>query len=105
MGRAAQARKAVRKGRTQRYYDANPDANKRRLKQQKLYNKKGSSKPGTKNITGDEIKRNANRLDRALNGKVGDGLDASHYSKTKGRLRPASENRTEPRLKKGWGRK
>ena len=99
MGRAAQARKAVRKGRTQRYYDANPDANKRRLKQQSAYQqtKKGS-----------DIKKRANDLNHKLGTYGnGDGLDASHYkgSKTKGRLRPASENRAEPHRKKRWGRK
>ena len=85
---------------TSDYYKKNPAAKRKRLAQQKAYNKNGSSKPGTKNITGNEIAKNANALNRKL-GTYGNGdkLDASHYkgSKTKGRLRPESENRKEPR--------
>ena len=47
------------KGKTQNYYDANPAANKRRIAKQNDNNKHGSSKPGTKNITGNEIARKA----------------------------------------------
>ena len=87
MGRASQARKVARKKRTQRYYDENPDANRRRLKQQSAYQKTEKGK---------EIKKNANALNRKL-GTYGNGddLDASHYkgSKTEGRLQMASTNR------------
>ena len=86
---------------TSDYYKKNPAAKRRRIEQQKAYNKNGSSKPGTKNITGNEIARNATRLNRKL-GTYGNGdkLDASHYkgSKTKGRLQKASTNR-KSRLK------
>ena len=34
------------KGKTQKYYDANPAANKRRIAQQKRYNKNGKGKHG-----------------------------------------------------------
>ena len=85
---------------TSDYYKKNPAAKRKRLAQQKAYNKNGSSKPGTKGITGNEIAKQANRLNRRL-GTYGNGdnLDASHYagSKTKGRLLPQSKNRKEPR--------
>ena len=91
---------------TSDYYKKNPARNRTRLAQQKAYNKNGSSKPGTKNITGNEIARNATRLNRKL-GTYGNGdkLDASHYagSKTKGRLLPQSKNRQEPRKHKPGG--
>ena len=85
---------------TSDYYKKNPTAKRKRIEQQKAYNKNGSSKPGTKNITGNEIARNATRLNRKLGTYAnGDKLDASHYkgSKRKGRLRPQCENRKEPR--------
>ena len=73
--------------RTSEYYKKNPEARKRRLKQQAKYNK---TKKGL------EIRVNANKLNRKL-GTYGnrDGLDAAHYkgSKTKGRLQKASINR------------
>ena len=85
---------------TSDYYKKNNKARLLRIKQQKAYNKNGSSKPGTKNITGNEIAKNANALNRKL-GTYGNGdkLDASHYkgSKTKGRLLPEGKNRKEPR--------
>lgn len=59
------------KGRTQRYYDANPEANKRRLKQQSRYQK---TKKGKK------LKRNAYLASLKI-GKKGDGKDVSHTSK------------------------
>ena len=86
---------------TSDYYKKNPAAKRTRLKQQTAYNKNGSSKPGTKNITGNEIAKNATRLNRKLGTYAnGDKLDASHYagSKTKGRLLPQSKNRAS-RLK------
>ena len=73
--------------RTSEYYKKNPEARKRRLKQQAKYNK---TKKGL------EIRVNANKLNKKL-GTYGnrDGLDAAHYkgSKTKGRLQKASINR------------
>ncbi|MCP3697753.1 MAG: hypothetical protein GY920_04235 [Aliivibrio sp.] len=56
------------KSRTQRYYDANPDANKRRLKQQTRYQKTKKGK---------QLKRNA-YLGSLKIGSVGDGKDVSH---------------------------
>ena len=90
------------KGKTQNYYDANPAANKRRIAKQKRYNKHGSSKPGTKNITGNEIARKATNLNRELNTYGnGDGKDASHnmYGKGKHGTENASDNRARPRKK------
>ncbi len=90
------------KGNTQRYYDANPAANKRRIAKQIKYNKHGSSKPGTKNINGNDISRNAVRLNRHL-GTYGknDGKDASHnmYGKGKHGTEDDSTNRAEPHYK------
>ena len=73
--------------RTSEYYKKNPEARKRRLKQQAKYNK---TKKGL------EIRVNANKLNKKL-GTYGnrDGLDAAHYkgSKTRGRLQKPSKNR------------
>ena len=72
---------------TAEYYRQNPEARKRRLKQQSAYQKTKKGKA---------IKNNANKLNRKLGTYGnGDGKDASHYkgSTTKGRLLPASENR------------
>ena len=72
---------------TAEYYRNNEAARKRRLEQQKRYQK-------TKK--GRAIKDNANRLNRKLGTYGnGDGLDASHYkgSTTEGRLQKASTNR------------
>ena len=73
---------------TARYYKENPDAAHRRLKQQDDYQNTPKGKA---------IKLAANKLNRKLGGKVGDGLDAAHYkgSKTKGRLQKASTNRSQ----------
>ena len=64
--------------RTSEYYKKNPEARKRRLKQQSKYNK---TKKGL------ALRVNANKLNRKL-GTYGnrDGMDAAHYkgSKTKG---------------------
>ncbi len=73
--------------RTSKFYKENPEAKKKRLKQQSAYQKtkKGSA-----------IKKRANALNRELGTYGnGDGLDAAHYkgSKTKGRLQKASTNR------------
>ena len=59
------------KSRTQRYYDANPAANKRRLKQQSAYQK---TKKGKK------LKHDAYVASLKI-GKKGDGKDVSHTSK------------------------
>ena len=81
---------------TAEYYKQNPEARKRRLKQQSAYQKTEKGKA---------IKNNANKLNRKL-GTYGNGdnKDASHYkgSTTKGRLLPASENRrSRLKVKKG----
>ena len=77
---------------TSEYYKKNPEARKKRLEQQKRYNK---TKRGL------EIRVNANKLNRKL-GTYGNGdnKDAAHYkgSKTKGRLQSPSVNR-KSRLK------
>ena len=59
------------KSRTQRYYDANPEANQRRLKQQSKYQK---TKKGKK------LKHDA-YVGSSKIGKKGDGKDVSHTSK------------------------
>ena len=72
---------------TAEYYKKNPEARKKRLKQQSAYQKTEKGKA---------IKNNANKLNRKLGTYGnGDGLDASHYkgSTTKGRLQKASVNR------------
>tara|TARA_R100000458_G_C8245911_1_gene223858 strand:+ start:38 stop:358 length:321 start_codon:yes stop_codon:yes gene_type:complete len=102
-------------GETSRYYKrlkaTNPTKYRNtRLKQQKRYNKKGSSKPGTKNITGNEISKKANRANRALGTYGnGDGKDAAHTSPNRAKLSSPTENRTLPRKGKryssGVGRK
>ena len=77
---------------TSSYYKSNPEAKKKRLKQQAKYNK---TKKGI------ELRVNANRLNRQLGTYGnGDGKDAAHYkgSKTKGRLQDPSVNR-KSRLK------
>ena len=94
MGRAERARKAVRKGRTQRYYDANPAANRRRLKQQKRYNEgKGGGEK-----TGRQITIAANRLRAALKLPVGDPRDAGHGPGNKGGG-PQNRKRNRQRLR------
>ena len=77
---------------TAKYYRSNPAAKKRRLTQQKRYNK---TKKGL------ALRVNANRLNRQLGTYGnGDGKDAAHYkgSTTKGRLQSPSINR-KSRLK------
>ena len=61
------------KGRTQKYYDKNPAANQRRLKQQTAYQKTDKGKA---------LKINANKANKEL-GTYGNGdnLDASHTKK------------------------
>lgn len=61
------------KGKTQKYYDANPEANERRLKQQSKYQKTDHGK---------QLKIRANKANRKLGTYGnGDGLDASHTKK------------------------
>ena len=77
---------------TAEYYRSNPKARKKRLTQQKKYNK---TKKGL------ALRVNANRLNRQLGTYGnGDGKDAAHYkgSTTKGRLQSPSTNR-KSRLK------
>lgn len=74
----------MEKGRTQKYYDKKPAANKRRLKQQSAYQKTAKGK---------SLKIRANKLNRKLGTYGnGDGLDASHTSKG-GRLASKKANR------------
>jgi len=78
------------KGKTQSYYDRNPAANRRRLKQQAKYNK---SSEGLK------IRVAANKLNRKLGTYGnGDGKDASHTDTNKGKLESKSKNRRRPRM-------
>jgi len=76
---------------TAEYYRKNPEARKRRLKQQSTYQKTAK---------GRDLKAKSYQLDKELGGTVGDGLDAAHYkgSKTEGRLQKPSTNR-KSRLK------
>jgi len=84
------------KGKTQKYYDKNPAANKRRLKQQADYNK---TREGLK------IRSKANKLNRKLGTYGnGDGKDASHTGPNKGRLESPSANRRRPRTGKKYAR-
>lgn len=79
-------------GNTASYYRNNDAARKRRLVQQRAYNKTEK---------GSEIRKNANKLNRKLGTYGnGDGKDAAHYkgSKTQGRLQSPSKNR-KSRLK------
>ena len=71
------------KGKTQRYYDANPAANKRRIAQQTRYNKNGK---------GNKIAREAVKLNREM-GTYGNGdnLAASHNVNGPGKLGLRSE--------------
>ena len=81
------------KGKTQRYYDANPAANKRRIAQQTRYNKSGK---------GNKIAREATALNRKL-GTYGNGdkKDASHDLQGIGKhgTEDAPTNRARPRKK------
>ena len=77
---------------TSSYYKSNPAAKKKRLTQQKQYNK---TKKGL------ALRVNANRLNRQLGTYGnGDGKDAAHYkgSTTEGRTQSPSINR-KSRLK------
>ena len=95
------------KGKTSKYYTKLKRENPQkyqdtRIAQQTKYNKHGSSKPGTKDITGNEIARRATNLNRELNTYGNrDGKDASHnmYGKGKHGTENASKNRARPRKK------
>ena len=77
------------KSKTSAYYDKNPAAKQRRLKQQAEYNK---TKEGLK------IRKDANKLNRKLGTYGnGDGMDASHTGPGKGKLEKPSKNRRRPR--------
>ena len=78
-------------GRTSDYYKKNPEARKRRLKQQSSYQKTAK---------GSTIKKNANKLNRKLGTYGnGDGKDAAHYkgSTTRGRTQSMKTNRASRR--------
>ena len=76
---------------TSDYYKKNPDAAKRRRKQQKAYNENGK---------GREITKRANAANRALGTYGnGDGKDASHTAPNKAKLEAPSKNRARPRKK------
>lgn len=82
------------KSKTQTYYDRNPAANKRRLKQQAKYNK---TQAGLK------IRTRANALNRKLGTYGnGDGMDASHTGPKTGKLETPSANRRRPRTGKKY---
>jgi hypothetical protein len=84
-------------GKTSQYYKANPAAKQRRLKQQAKYNK---TKKGLK------IRTAANKLNRKLGTYGnGDGKDASHTGKGKGKLESLKINRTRPRKGKKYASK
>jgi hypothetical protein len=73
------------KGKTAKYYAANPKAAARRRKQQREYNKTAN---------GLKIRTQANKLNRKLGTYGnGDGKDASHTGKNTGKLESPSKNR------------
>jgi hypothetical protein len=81
-------------GSTADYYKKNPEARKRRLKQQAKYNKTNN---------GLKIRTNANKLNRKLGTYGnGDGKDASHTGPNKGKLESPSANRRRPRTGKKY---
>ena len=83
-------------GKTSDYYKKNPEARKRRLKQQAKYNK---TRKGLK------IRQEANELNRKLGTYGnGDGKDASHTGPNKGKLESPSKNRRRPRTGKKYAK-
>mgnify|MGYP003654479531 FL=1 len=82
---------------TSDYYKSNPEAKKKRLKQQAKYNK---TKKGV------DLRIKANALNREL-GTYGnrDGKDASHTGPDKGKLESPSKNRARPRKGKKYAPK
>jgi len=72
-------------GKTSTYYKKNPKAAAKRRKQQRAYNKTAK---------GLMIRTQANKLNRKLGTYGnGDGMDASHTGKDKGKLEKPSKNR------------
>ncbi len=88
---------------TSEYYKKNPDKARNRRIQQRRYNKHGSSKPGTKDITGGDITKRANQANRAL-GTYGNGdnKDAAHTGPNRARLQAEGVNRANPRKGKTY---
>ena len=79
---------------TSSYYKSNPGARRRRLTQQKRYNKTAK---------GLKIRTAANKLNRKLGTYGnGDGKDASHTGRNKGKLESPSTNRRRPRTNKKY---
>jgi len=79
---------------TSEYYKKNPEARAKRLKQQAKYNK---TKKGL------NLRTAANKLNRKLGTYGnGDGKDASHTSKTKGKLEIPSKNRARKGRYASW---
>jgi len=79
---------------TSEYYKDNPEARKRRQKQQAKYNKTNN---------GLKIRTAANKLNRKLGTYGnGDGKDASHTGKNTGKLETPSSNRRRPRTGKKY---
>ena len=79
---------------TSTYYKANPNAKRRRLRQQSRYNKTNK---------GLMIRTAANKLNRKLGTYGnGDGKDASHTGPGKGKTENASANRRRPRMKQRY---
>jgi hypothetical protein len=79
---------------TSDYYKSNPKAAERRRKQQRAYNKTNK---------GLKIRTAANKLNRKLGTYGnGDGKDASHTGKTRGKLETPSTNRRRPRTGKKY---
>jgi hypothetical protein len=84
-------------GSTSSYYKQNPDARRRRLKQQAKYNKTNE---------GLKIRTKANKLNRKLGTYGnGDGMDASHTGPNQGKLESPKANRTRPRTGKKYAPK
>jgi hypothetical protein len=83
-------------GKTSNYYKKNPEARRRRLKQQAKYNK---TRKGLK------IRTAANKLNRKLGTYGnGDGKDASHTGPNRGKLESPKKNRTRPRKGKKYAK-
>jgi phage terminase large subunit len=81
----------MEKGKTAQYYAKNEQARRKRIKQQKRYNKTAE---------GLKIRSRANKLNRQLRTYGNrDGKDASHTGPNTGKLEKPSTNRRRPRLK------
>ena len=86
------------KGLTQTYYDTHPDANKRRLAQQKQYD------PNNPEATKRRVAANKGNRAAGTYGN-GDKQDFSHTSKKTGHLEPEGDNRARPRTGKKYAKK